>query len=64
MIVVLEPGADAGVVRAIGAIARRAGLRTVPDDPTRPRRLALVGAAPDPGGALATELEQRPEVRP
>jgi len=57
MIVVLNAGADAGVIRDIGAIARRAGLRTVADDPAKPRRLALVGAAPDPGGVLADELE-------
>jgi len=63
MIVVLEPGADAGVVREIGAVARRAGLRTVPDDPVRPRRLALVGAAPDAGGVLAAQLEGRAEVQ-
>jgi 3-deoxy-7-phosphoheptulonate synthase len=62
MIVVLHPSADAAAAREIGSIARKAGLRSVPDDPAKPRRLALVGAAPDPGGALAAELEQRPDV--
>jgi 3-deoxy-7-phosphoheptulonate synthase len=62
MIVVLEPGVGAPVVREIGSVARRAGLRTVADHPVEPRRLALVGATPDPGGVLAAELERRPDV--
>jgi len=57
MIVVLEAGADADAVRDIVSRARRAGLRTVADDPAKPRRLALVGPTPDPGGVLADELE-------
>lgn len=62
MIVVLAPGADAAAAREIGAVARRAGLRSVPDDAANPRRLALVGRSADPSGALAAELERRPEV--
>jgi 3-deoxy-7-phosphoheptulonate synthase len=62
MIVVLAAGADAEAAREIGAVARHAGLRSVPDDAANPRRLALVGRAADPSGALVAELEARPEV--
>jgi 3-deoxy-7-phosphoheptulonate synthase len=62
MIVVLEPGADAATAREIGAVARRAGLRSVPDDSAKPRRLALVGRSSDPSAVLADELARRPDV--
>ena len=62
MIVVLAPSADGSAVREIGAIARRAGLRPVADDTAKPKRLALVGSAPDPGGTLAAELERHRDV--
>jgi 3-deoxy-7-phosphoheptulonate synthase len=62
MIVVLAPTADAAAAREIGAVARQAGLRSVPDDATRPRRLALVGRAAGSNGPLVQELEQRADV--
>jgi 3-deoxy-7-phosphoheptulonate synthase len=62
MIVVLSPAAGAAAARGIGEVARRAGLRSVADNAANPRRLALVGRAVDPAGALAAELERHPEV--
>jgi 3-deoxy-7-phosphoheptulonate synthase len=60
MIVLLtQPGAFAPV----RALARRAGLRCVPDSTERPHRLALVGAlSPAARDELATALEGRPDV--
>jgi len=60
MIVLLAQPAAFAPVRAL---ARRAGLRCVPDSTEQPHRLALVGAlSPAARDELATALEGRPDV--
>ena len=60
MIVVLAQPMGFAAVRAL---ARRAGLRCVPDSAEQPHRLALVGAlSPAAREELASSLEARPDV--